>query len=119
MVGMLFLVVPVLPGGSGRGGAGGNRKSLGRMGNVAAGAAADLLGLSIVPAVSGTTGSGKRTSRSRKAARGTDRVAEYENDRGAGAGDRGQGPHHPHPLAAGSNLCSRRSHSTEFAGKRD
>ena len=53
LVGVLFLVVPVLPGGRGRGRAGWNREPVGGMGNIAAGVAVDLLGVPIVPALSG------------------------------------------------------------------
>src|SRR5579863_5776209 len=101
---MLLLVLPVLPSGSGGGGAGGDCKPVGRMGNVASRIAADLLGISILSSVFGTVGSGKRAGGNREAACRTDRVAQHENDRSAGAGDRGQGSHDPHASAAGADL---------------
>ena len=86
LVRMLFLVVPLLPGGRGRCRPRRHCQPLRRMANIAAGSAADLLGLSLLSPVSGPPRSGKGTSRSREAACRADRLAEHAHDRSAGAG---------------------------------
>src|SRR5438105_3963730 len=104
LVRVLFLVVPVLPGGSGGGGPGWNCEPDCRMGNVSPGAAVDLLGVPLIPPLPGAAGSGERTRRSRKAARGADCVAEYAHHRGTGARDRGERSYDAHTFAARAHL---------------